>query len=85
MILTSVNSGQPGQQNQLTGVVSSRKGQWRMVFRRTRIPVAAVSENIEDGLTVGEVAEMFDGLTTEQAKAALEFAAHSLETPGTPR
>jgi len=52
-------------------------GAW--VFRGTRIPVAAVFENLEDGLTIDEIVQMFDGLTREQAKAVLDFAAHSLE------
>jgi len=33
-------------------------GAW--VFRGTRIPVAAVFENLEDGLTVNDIVEMFD-------------------------
>jgi len=52
-------------------------GAW--VFRGTRIPVSAVFENLEDGLTIDEITRMFDGLTREQVKAVLEFAAHSLE------
>ena len=48
------------------------------VFRGTRIPVAAVFENLEDGLTV--VVTMFDGLQREQVRAVLEFAARSLAT-----
>jgi uncharacterized protein (DUF433 family) len=51
-------------------------GAW--VFRGTRIPIAAVFENLGDGLTVHEIAEMFDGLTPEQVKAVLGFAAQSL-------
>jgi uncharacterized protein (DUF433 family) len=51
-------------------------GAW--VFRGTRIPVAAVFENLEDGLTVNEIVEMFDGLTQEQVKAVLDFTAQSL-------
>jgi uncharacterized protein (DUF433 family) len=54
-------------------------GAW--VFRGTRIPVAAVFENLEDGLSMDEVVGLYDGLTREQVKAALEFAAESLETP----
>jgi len=53
-------------------------GAW--VFRGTRIPVAAVFENLEDGLTIDEVAGLYDGLTREQIKAVLEFTAQSLET-----
>lgn len=44
------------------------------------MPVAAVFENLEDGLTIDEVAELYDGLTPEQIKVVLDFAAHSLET-----
>lgn len=51
-------------------------GAW--VFRGTRIPVAAVFENLEDGLTVDDIVRMFDGLTRQQVSAVLEFAAHSL-------
>jgi uncharacterized protein (DUF433 family) len=54
-------------------------GAW--VFRGTRIPVAAVFENLEDGLTVNEIVEMFDGLKQEQVKAVLDFAAQSLSIP----
>ena len=54
-------------------------GAW--VFRGTRIPVAAVFENFEDGLTIHEIVEMFDGLKQEQVKAVLDFAAQSLSAP----
>jgi len=54
-------------------------GAW--VFRGTRIPVAAVFENLEDGLTVNDIVEMFDGLKQEQVKAVLDFAAQSLSVP----
>ena len=54
-------------------------GAW--VFRGTRMPVATVFENLEDGLNIDEIVELFDGLTREQVQAVLDFAAHSLETP----
>ncbi len=54
-------------------------GAW--VFRGTRIPVSAVFENLEDGFSLDEIVKMFDGLTREQAKAVLDFAAHSLDAP----
>jgi uncharacterized protein (DUF433 family) len=54
-------------------------GAW--VFRGTRLPVAAVFENLEDGLTADEIVKMFDGLTREQVNAVLEFAAQSLAAP----
>ncbi|MGH9803605.1 MAG: DUF433 domain-containing protein [Candidatus Acidiferrales bacterium] len=58
-------------------------GAW--VFRGTRIPVAAIFENLEDGLTVDEVAALYDGLTRDQVRAVLEFAAQSLEPSTLPR
>jgi uncharacterized protein (DUF433 family) len=58
-------------------------GAW--VFRGSRIPVSAVFENLEDGLTIKEIVEMFDGLTPAQVKAVLDFAAQSLSVPAQPR
>ncbi len=58
-------------------------GAW--VFQGTRIPVAAIFENLEDGLTIDEVVALYDGLTREQVKAVLEFAAQSLEAPSLSR
>jgi uncharacterized protein (DUF433 family) len=58
-------------------------GAW--VFRGTRIPVAAVFENLEDGLTIEEIVQLFDGLKQEQVKAVLDFAAQSLAAPVQPR
>jgi uncharacterized protein (DUF433 family) len=55
------------------------------VFRGTRMPVAAVFENLEDGLTVDEIVAMFDGLTREQVKDVLDFAAQSLAAPAQQR
>ena len=54
-------------------------GAW--VFQGTRIPVSAIFENLEDGLTINEIVQMFDGLRTEQVKSVLDFAAHSLQAP----
>ena len=51
-------------------------GAW--VFRGTRMPVATVFENLEDGMTIEEVVEQFD-VTPEQVRAVLEFAARSLD------
>ena len=53
-------------------------GTW--VFRGTRLPVATIFENLEDGLTIEEIMEQFD-VTREQINAVLEFAARSLEAP----
>jgi uncharacterized protein (DUF433 family) len=51
-------------------------GAW--VFRDTRMPVAAVFENLEDGMTIDELVDLYDGLTRDQVKAVLHFAARSL-------
>lgn len=47
-------------------------GAW--VFRGTRMPVATVFENLEDGMTIDEIIEQFD-VTREQIRAVLDFAA----------
>jgi uncharacterized protein (DUF433 family) len=52
-------------------------GAW--VFRGTRMPVAAVFENLEDGMSIDEIVRLYDGLTREQVQAVWEFAARSLE------
>ena len=52
-------------------------GAW--VFRGTRIPVSAVFENLEDGLTIGQIVQMFDGLTRDQVKTVLDFTVQSLD------
>jgi uncharacterized protein (DUF433 family) len=50
-------------------------GAW--VFRGTRIPVAALFENLEDGVSLAEFVELFPGATREQARLVLEHAARS--------
>lgn len=50
-------------------------GAW--VFRGTRVPVAALFENLEDGAPVGDFVEWFPGVTVEQVRAVLEHAARS--------
>lgn len=52
------------------GVVS---GAW--VFRGTRIPVAALFENLRDGATIDEFIEWFPGVTKEQVQAVMNFEA----------
>jgi len=64
-------------------VPGKKSGAW--VFRGTRLPVAAVFENLEDGLTIDELLELYDGLTRDQVQAVLEFAAKSLASPSAPR
>jgi uncharacterized protein (DUF433 family) len=58
-------------------------GAW--VFRGTRMPVAAVFAGLEEGMTIKELVETYDGLTREHVEAVLEFAARSLETPAPAR
>ena len=50
-------------------------GAW--VFPGTRIPVAALFENLEDGVPVHQFVALFPGVTLEQARAVLEHAARS--------
>jgi uncharacterized protein (DUF433 family) len=54
-------------------------GAW--VFRGTRVPVSAVFENLEDGLTINEIVQMFDGLSKVLVVTVLEFAAKSVDAP----
>lgn len=50
-------------------------GAW--VFRGTRVPLAALFENLEDEATLREFVDWFLGVTAEQARAVLEHAARS--------
>jgi uncharacterized protein (DUF433 family) len=50
-------------------------GAW--VFRGTRVPVAALFENLEDGASVHGFVQWFPGVTVEQVRAVLEHAARS--------
>jgi uncharacterized protein (DUF433 family) len=50
-------------------------GAW--VFRGTRIPVAALFENLEDGVSMSEFVELFPGVTDQQARQVLEHVARS--------
>jgi len=54
-------------------------GAW--VFRDTRMPVVAVFENLEDGVTIDELVELYAGLTRDHIKSVLDFAARSLAPP----
>ncbi len=83
-LLALVRYGKPAldwsQCEAVESVPGKVSGAW--VFRGTRIPVATVFENLEDGLGIDEIVRMFDGLTREQAReqvrAVLDFAAQSL-------
>lgn len=50
-------------------------GAW--VFRGTRVPVAALFENLEDNASVHEFVEWFPGVSLEQAREVLEHVARS--------
>ena len=50
-------------------------GAW--VFRGTRIPVAALFENLEDAASIQDFVEWFPGVSLNQARAVLEHAARS--------
>lgn len=50
-------------------------GAW--VFGGTRIPAAALFENLEDGVSLAEFVELFPGVTEQQARSVLEHVARS--------
>jgi uncharacterized protein (DUF433 family) len=50
-------------------------GAW--VFRGTRMPVQTVFENLEAGLSVEEITEVFD-VTKEEVESVIHFVSQSL-------
>lgn len=46
-------------------------GAW--VFRGTRIPVAALFENLRDGATIDQFLEWFPGVQRSQVEAVLDY------------
>ena len=50
-------------------------GVW--IFRGTRVPIAALFENLEDGVAVDEFVRLFPGVTLDQVRTVLEHAARS--------
>ena len=50
-------------------------GAW--LFRGTRIPIAALFENLEDGADVDDFTEWLPGVTPEQVRSVLKHAARS--------
>jgi len=50
-------------------------GAW--VFQGTRVPVAALFENLEDGARVSQFIEWFPGVSLDQVRAVLEYVARS--------
>ena len=59
----------------LESVPGKVSGAW--VFRGTRVPVAALFENLEDGAPIDQFVEWFPGVSLAQARAVLEHAARS--------
>ena len=57
-------------------VPGKMSGAW--VFRGTRMPVQAIFENLEAGMSIQEIVENYD-VTLEEVRAALRFAAQSLD------
>ena len=56
-------------------------GAW--LFKGTRVPVAALFDNLEDGAGVNEFLEWFPGVTRKQVAAVLESTSRSLAAPPT--
>ena len=50
-------------------------GAW--VFRGTRVPVAALFENVKEGATVEEFLEWFPGVRRSQVESVLEHEARA--------
>ncbi len=53
-----------------------------LVFRNTRVPVAALFENLRDGATIEQFLEWFPGVTRAQVEAVLDYEAQSLHAAG---
>ena len=51
-------------------------GAW--LLKGTRMPVQTIFENLEAGLSVKEITEVFD-VTEQEVKSVLHFASQSLE------
>jgi uncharacterized protein (DUF433 family) len=54
-------------------------GAW--VFRGTRVPVAALFENLRDGATIEQFLEWFPGVSRAQVEAILDYEAARLNAP----
>jgi uncharacterized protein (DUF433 family) len=52
-------------------------GAW--IFRGTRVPVAALFENLRDGATVEDFLEWFPGVGRNQVEAILDFEIEALK------
>ena len=58
-------------------------GAW--VFQGTRVPGAALFENLEDGASAALFVEWFPGVTLDQVRAVLDHAARSALAPASMR
>jgi uncharacterized protein (DUF433 family) len=54
-------------------------GAW--LFRGSRVPVSTLFENLEEGASVTDFVEWFQGVSLEQVQAVLEHAARSALAP----
>jgi uncharacterized protein (DUF433 family) len=52
-------------------------GAW--VLKGTRMPVAAIFDNLAAGANIDNIMEWFDGLDRKQVEAVIEVAARSLD------
>ncbi|MGK7888314.1 MAG: DUF433 domain-containing protein [Leptolyngbyaceae cyanobacterium] len=52
-------------------------GAW--VFKGTRVPVAALFENLKDGASIDQFLEWFPGVTRTQVEALLDYELTRLE------
>jgi len=50
-------------------------GVW--LFSGTRVPVAALFQNLQDGVSISEFLEIFPGVNTAQPRLVLDHAARS--------
>jgi uncharacterized protein (DUF433 family) len=54
------------------------KGGSEWLFKRSRVPVRALFENLEGGATIDDFLEWFPGVTREQVELVLRHAEQSL-------
>jgi uncharacterized protein (DUF433 family) len=55
-----------------------------LVFRSTRVPVAALFENLRDGASIDDFLAWFPGVTRAQVEAVLDHEAQALYEPAQP-
>jgi uncharacterized protein (DUF433 family) len=57
-----------------------RKVSGALIFRGSRVPVAALFENLEAGASIDDFLNWFPGVTKAQVESVLEYAISSLES-----